>query len=26
MAGALASFFVTLADLKPAKSRSDKSR
>ena len=26
MAGALASFFVTLADLKPAKSRTDKSR
>jgi hypothetical protein len=26
MAGALASFFVTLADLKTAKSRTDKSR
>lgn len=25
-AGALASFFVTLVDLKPAKSRADKSR
>ena len=26
MAGALASFFVALADLQPAKSRADKSR
>ena len=26
MAGALASFFVTLADIRPAKSRADKSR
>jgi hypothetical protein len=26
MAGALASLFVTLADLKPAKSRADKTR